>query len=415
MATPGLYGLSTRSSYEDFQTAIASDVETGCHLPCPCHTAEKGETCRYAVLWAKDTGIEHHSEWYGDLTSRSTEGEIQAYLHVHDNRSECELPCSASLARSMTFFCFSIIRHDGYEPDVVRNQFAWNAGIFACDEYAVLCDKRMVLGWSETGPITTIPFYPAPVGVSKDKTAANTLLFMRAWEAIRSSTNYRDHDWTLKVDPDAVLLPDRLFRHLAPYSSDAVYLTNCDKFQGPGWPMMFGSLEVFSRGAINRYFDGAEKCKHDLDWKAWGEDYFMGHCLDYLGVEKADDFGMIQDGVCMGVNCSDPFAVAFHPFKSTVSWMKCWKRATGRDDYLPKREPVLHGLEALMEKGEREENAREQDKEELQEVSDMLARDRKAAEGDLVFRKLTPRKPPPKGKAGAAGDTPTGQGAPLGH
>jgi hypothetical protein len=211
----------------------------------------------------------------------------------------------------------------------------------------------LVLGWSNTGPIETIAFQPASVGVSKDGTAANTLLFMRAWDAIKFSTDFDKYDWTLKVDPDAVLLPDRLRSHLAPYHGkhDQVYVTNCNKYQGPGWPMMFGSVEVFSRGAIQAYFQAEERCKNDLKWKPWGEDYFMNQCLDYLHVNKANDFSLVADGVCKGVKCSDPFAAAFHPFKSTATWLKCWRKATGTEKFFSGEGAAAEAARAQKLKG----------------------------------------------------------------
>ncbi|CAK0850203.1 unnamed protein product [Prorocentrum cordatum] len=48
----------------------------------------------------------------------------------------------------------------------------------------------------------------------------------------------------------------------------------------------------------------------------WGEDLYMGKCLNLLGVEALDDFEVVSDGVCSGVDCGDDRASAFHPFKS---------------------------------------------------------------------------------------------------
>jgi hypothetical protein len=241
----------------------------------------------------------------------------------------------------MTFFCFSIIRSEGYELDIVKNQFAWNAGIFACDGHAVLCDKKLVLGESAKGPLETVPFNPAKVGVSKDGTAANAQLFMNAWSTVKASTDYSKYDWTLKVDPDAVLIPDRLRPHLVPFTNEAVYVRQCNKWPGPGWPMMFGSTEIYSRQAIQAYFAGEQRCKSDLPWHPWGEDYFMGQCLDYLKVGTSDDYGVLGDALCKGVDCGDTWAAAFHPFKSTGEWMQCWRKATGNDNPHPPPQPVF--------------------------------------------------------------------------
>jgi hypothetical protein len=340
MQHPHLYGLTRDSTFEEFQTQVSKDPHTQCHLPCDCGVAEEGSHCHDSVTWALEKGIRDHPEWYSGLTTSSPFADVQAHLHEYDETANCPSPCVASLWHKMTFFCFSIIRSTGYEADILRNQFAWNAGIFACDGSSVLCDKKLVLGWKATGPVETVAFKPAKVGVSKDGTAANTLLFMRAWDTVKASTDYDKYDWTLKVDPDAVLIPDRLRPHLAPFTNKEVYVRNCNKYPGPGWPMMFGSIEIFSLQAIQAYYTGEHRCKTELHWQPWGEDYFMGHCLDFLKVGTSDDYGVVSDAVCMGVNCSDPWAAAFHPFKSTTKWMQCWKQATGKDKLLLNTPPA---------------------------------------------------------------------------
>jgi hypothetical protein len=336
MQHPHLYSLTRNSTFEEFQELVSKDPDTQCHLPCPCHTAEQGEHCYDAVEWARTKGIPKHPEWFPNLTRNSSFEEVQNHMHKFDNKSTCPSPCVAALSRFMTFFCFSIIRSTGYEPGILRNQFAWNAGIFACEDYAVLSDKKVTLGWTTSEPVETLPFMQAEVGISKDGTAGNALLFMRAWDTVKTSTNYDKHDWTLKVDPDAVLIPDRLRMHLTPFKGNAIYVRNCNRYPGPGWPMMFGSVEIFSRKAIQTYFEGKAQCKKYLGWKAWGEDYFMGHCLDYLGVGTSDDYGVVSDALCLGGDCSNPWAASFHPFKSTVKWMECWKQATGKGKFLEK-------------------------------------------------------------------------------
>lgn len=110
------------------------------------------------------------------------------------------------------------------------------------------------------------------VGVSKDGTAANTLIFMQAWSVIYNDVRWQAHDWLIKADPDAVLLSDRLRNKLRPHTGQDVYLKNCNLYSGPAWPMMFGSLEAISIKAIERYFEGAERCKKER----WGCQY-RGH------------------------------------------------------------------------------------------------------------------------------------------
>lgn len=223
-----------------------------------------------------------------------------------------------------SLYCFSIIRDTGYEPELVREQLPLGIGIFACDEYGLYSTGSTELGEDVFGPVATISFPGAEVGTSKDGTAANTALFLNAWDAVNRDGRLWNHDFTVKVDPDAVLLPDRLRNHLRPHTGSNVFVVNCNK---PGMtPMMFGSVEVFSFQAMQTYFAGSMTCRGTLPIDSWGEDLFIGECLKTLGTSPLDDFSMVQDGVCKGVWCQDPEAAAFHPFKTLEGWMDCYQQ-----------------------------------------------------------------------------------------
>jgi hypothetical protein len=325
-------GLTEWSSFEEFQTVIhRKSVTAECALPCECHTAIWGEKCHKNTMWALKTGIHQHPEWYPHLTSTSSFEDFQAQLSTQDqDKSNCTRPCKARPLGSPSLFCFSITRTDGYEPEMIRAQVARAAGIFACDDFAVLSDEVFSLGSGPRGTVSTIKFHTAEVGISKDGTAGNALLFIRAWDAIKQATLYSLFDWTVKADPDAVLLPSRLRTRLSVFTGRNVYVRNCNKYPtSADFPMMFGSLEALSRQATQAYFKGVHRCRTELKWQKWGEDYFLGHCLDLLGVVAADDFNIVSDGVCTGVDCRDSWAAAFHPFKSKEKWLKCWREATG--------------------------------------------------------------------------------------
>lgn len=198
-------------------------------------------------------------------------------------------------------------------------------GIFACDEYAVYSDTSIPLG----AGLSAITFVPASVGKSKDGTAGNALLFMNVWAAVRNDFRSKNLDWTVKVDPDAVLLPDRLRQHISKHNTKSVYIKNCGAYNAPGWPKLFGALEVFSRRAMAAYFTGAQKCKTELQWYTWGEDLYMERCMDHLGVGNVADLKLASDGACIHEpNCGDGWAATFHPFKSWDTWYDCWKITT---------------------------------------------------------------------------------------
>merc|ERR1712008_39190 len=71
-----------------------------------------------------------------------------------------------------------------------------------------------------------------------------------AWKALGWIGNWKLTDWTIKVDPDAVLIPDRMrYGHLKFHTGVPGYIVNCNKGGMSTGPMMFGSIEAISRQA----------------------------------------------------------------------------------------------------------------------------------------------------------------------
>lgn len=324
---PGWYpGLNPRSTLEDFQGILAENPKLKCPRPCPCRTAQPGSACHDSIKWVLREGLAKNPAWYVGLNFYSRFEAVQARLH-EDKGSTCDRPCTPRRWGNPSLFCWAIFRSTGYELELVRSQAARAVGIFECDEFASLSDAALDLGRG----ISTILIPPCEhVGTSKDGTAANTLIFMTAWWTLYHDVRWRSHNWIIKADPDAVLLPNRLRDHLRPHTGRAVFVKNCGKWPGPGWPMMFGSLEAFSREAMEIYYNGAETCKRDLQWQAWGEDLFMGSCMERLGVVGVADTTIIGDNVCTGANCFDGVAAAYHPFKSAAAWFRCRSQALSR-------------------------------------------------------------------------------------
>merc|ERR1712151_1070762 len=79
---PVYSGLDAHSSFVDFQAALNRHKIDRCPEPCGvCHTSVEGERCYEGVMWARNSGIRIHPEWYPDLTTNSSFEAIQAHLH----------------------------------------------------------------------------------------------------------------------------------------------------------------------------------------------------------------------------------------------------------------------------------------------------------------------------------------------
>lgn len=321
--------LDEFSGFESFQAHLHDTNASMCPKPCECQTSIFGDECHNHVLWTLKQGIDLHPEWYQGLTSASRFERIQVRLH-EDANTTCPMPCTPRFFMTPSLFCFSVFQSTGYEPGLMKAQLQKREGIFSCDEFAVIADGDMSLGPGPYGEVRTLIIPHTYVGISKDNTAANTLIFIHAWQEIYNDFRFSHHDWTLKVDPDAVIVPSRLRQHLEPHTGKKAYIKNCNKYpNAPNWPMMFGSLEAISKSALWAYMKGSDRCKNELQWEAWGEDVYLAECLDMLGCEAVNDFQIISDKVCLGVDCNDGWAAAFHAFKSEESWFQCWGTVFG--------------------------------------------------------------------------------------
>jgi len=229
-----------------------------------------------------------------------------------------------------SLYCFSLYMPSGYEGPLLKSVLKANAGIFHCDGYDVFAAEPDTLGTSEDGiEVKAIQIPKISVGVSQDGTAGNAKLFMAVWDKVIAGGRFRNYDWTIKVDPDAVLVPWRIRDHMRSHVGQKVYVVNCNKFPGsPNFPMMYGAVEVFSQSAMVQYAQNSWKCGKQLPWASWGEDYYMTHCMDFIGVGRIGDFGILGDNMCTGANCADGGIASFHPFKSEGLWMQCWGKAT---------------------------------------------------------------------------------------
>uniref|UniRef100_A0A7S2HIV7 Hexosyltransferase n=1 Tax=Zooxanthella nutricula TaxID=1333877 RepID=A0A7S2HIV7_9DINO len=99
-----------------------------------------------------------------------------------------------------------------------------------------------------------------------------------------------------------------------------MYLVNC-RFG------LHGPIEVLSREAVQMFVQGVDECQ-SLRRHPWGEDKYLDHCLQRLGVRRVLEFQLLSETACgqEPVNCASS-NVAFHPFKGIQSYFDCWGQA----------------------------------------------------------------------------------------
>mmetsp|Transcript_131320 Transcript_131320/g.366082 ORF Transcript_131320/g.366082 Transcript_131320/m.366082 type:complete len:591 (-) Transcript_131320:115-1887(-) len=229
---------------------------------------------------------------------------------------------------SPSLYCFSLMLPWGYEISLIRTQLAKGVGIFACNDWSVISNQSVMLS---PGPPVRIETEVMPGSLKCEfggeyHTALNSEIFFRVWKKVMELGHYRRYDWSVKMDPDAVLLPSRLRRHTDFRNpSDPIYLNNC--YEG-----LHGPIEVVSHGGMQAIANGLEHCRQSLEheWMTYGEDVWLRRCFGLLAVARVDDYSVLFEKACKPFRDPIPCtadAVSFHPLKTPQDYFMCLGQA----------------------------------------------------------------------------------------
>lgn len=164
----------------------------------------------------------------------------------------------------------------------------------------------------------------APTPKAEWGSFSNIDAFQQIWKEVQGKGSYRNFDWTVKVDADAVFLPNRLKMHLVKLRTPLgarVYLENVNyQFK------FMGALEVVTTEALDLFLEQSHTCLRGVH--AGGEDFFMKGCMDALGVDHMSDFDLLRDKyAAQDGPCNDGWGVAYHFHKKVISWNWCYNEA----------------------------------------------------------------------------------------
>jgi hypothetical protein len=249
---------------------------------------------------------------------------------------------------SGTLYCFSVYTKETgstkktHELELLQEQYKRKVSIFSCNYYDVFSDVLAQVGDGyPTIQVHDVENNFHSVKRKKVGTWVNTGIFKQVWKSIKGRSALQEVNWVVKVDADAVFVPQRLRNVLAnqPVSWQGVYVENCEGVEYG----FFGNLEVFSKKAFNLLLDNIDSCSEKIDWvkgTKWGpigEDLFAQMCMDYQGVTKVQNFGITTDGTCPGTRkkygskdnkkwkppCNEQTSPALHPFKKPQDYFAC--------------------------------------------------------------------------------------------
>jgi len=215
-----------------------------------------------------------------------------------------------------SLYCVMAYLPDSYEERLMEMAKANWISVFGCDGYDVYKTwSSDNVGWA-----------------SGEVTLQNTQVFINVWEEIKKAGNLWQYDWTVKVDPDCLMIPQRLKWHLEALKvprKQPVYVKNNVLNRSQGNNGFLGAVEVFSREALERYYDWWPDCQDSLGWGS-GEDGFMKACMDAIGV------GYVTDGFMFTPNddpalCREGKYAAYHPLKDQKAYQCCTDIVNGID------------------------------------------------------------------------------------
>jgi len=241
-----------------------------------------------------------------------------------------------------SLLCFEVLRADSFELPLARHQQERQISVFACDEGLIFSDgeEPHSLGNNDQGFAIHTVVEPAlrRKSIRADDPMAKpwpcTEDFVEVWSYLSEDGRFLNHQWTAKVDPDAVFFPDRLRHILEPHTHRpdwSFYMTNCNKF-GP--PVLYNPIEAFSRAALRTFFRDRQRCFDLLPWHIMAEAEFMSRCMGMLGVNYIYADNLLSDWRCVHSPCSDGIKAAYYNYSDaspTGSWFRCWHESTGGD------------------------------------------------------------------------------------
>jgi hypothetical protein len=254
----------------------------------------------------------------------------------------------------LSMYCFSVYTKDtgstkqSFELELLTEQLKRGVSLFSCAAWGVYSDALVELAPGiSTIQVTDVRNDFHSLKRPKVGGWINTAMFVQVWKHIAADGLWSQHNWIVKVDPDAVFFPWRLTTLLQDQSvpPEGIYMENC-KFVDYGY---FGNLEVFSKTAFGTLLSNLDVCYDTLEWQKgidggkygpMGEDLFAQRCMDKHGVNRVHAYNFVADGACPAdrpkeerknkkfkPTCVGATTATIHPFKKPAEYFKCMDEA----------------------------------------------------------------------------------------
>lgn len=230
-----------------------------------------------------------------------------------------------------SLFCVTLFAPG--QGDLVQGHMVAGVGVFGCDDYALYSSSAGKLGDADVRVLDVDPL----ALTSPSRPASAGAVFVALWKAVVADGAFRAQGWTVRSDPDCLLLPERLrgvirARALAGASGSAsprASLVAC-----PDLP--WAPLEVLSSAAV----EAVERCGMACGPGGVGRLGGLEVSLAAAQVvaERRDD--LLGAGGCAGADKPDAYRcsgreAAFYPQGSAALLQDCLRGARAADAALP--------------------------------------------------------------------------------
>ena len=200
---------------------------------------------------------------------------------------------------------------------------ALNAGVLqgGCDTFKIYSNVSWLPGVSNHKSCLSCveqAYYGSldfPVG-GQYSTRLNTRAFIDVWRHIFETRVWESHEWTIKLDADVMMRPDRLRSYLQLFlPTSAFYGQNVGD-------AMHGGIEVLTRPAVATYATNKNTCEN-LKWADKGEDWYLSMCMQALNVSGMKMGLLMSEGENGGPIPCGGCDVSYHEFSTTGEWDAC--------------------------------------------------------------------------------------------
>jgi len=231
-------------------------------------------------------------------------------------------------------FCFTVVQPTTEQEQILTWQLTMQVGIFACDAFAVYSARAFNMGNVKATVVNVNMQQGGNQGIHSAPVSA------AVWGKVIGSMKFRNHKWTVKVEPYTAFLPWRLrtivksFDENQTQTGPGVYLKNCNTH-------LDSPIEVLSRRAVQTYakkFLGPQLARVEADTigqRFLSEDGWLKSVLQDLQIAALPTSNLLPVSSCTATSEFDasqcrPGFVAFYPLKTAQVYGDCLTNATNR-------------------------------------------------------------------------------------